>query len=240
MVTRSAGRLVRGFAHGCLVLLGIASFAGMACSGSSPDESSQESELREDGGEGGRSEGGTEAGEASTDGGSNSYVDPRDGQTYATMKLGGKTWLARNLSFASAGSYCYGDDPRNCAKDGRLYLFTSARTACPPSWHLSSDDDWKTLEAGLGMPANQLGLEGYSTVRGRTEGTTFKAGAHMAGYRADGSYDALGDRTYYWTSTTRGGDVWRRRVAVQESTIFRFTNPPGAFAISVRCVKDQD
>jgi hypothetical protein len=88
------------------------------------------------------------------------------------------------------------------------------------------------------MAQNQLGLEGYSTRRGTREGTTFKAGAHMAGFRSDDAYDALGDRTYYWTATTRGTDVWRRRVAAAETTIFRFTNPPQGFAISVRCVQD--
>jgi uncharacterized protein (TIGR02145 family) len=241
METRSVRRPGRGFAHGILAALGIGALSvAMACSSTSPDESAQESELREDGGREGGREGGSEGGaDASADGSAGSYLDPRDSQTYPTMKLGEKTWLARNLNFAIAGSsFCYADDSRNCAIDGRLYTFTTARTACPPAWHLSSDDDWKSLEAALGMPAAQLGLEGYSTVRGRSEGTTFKAGAHMAGYRAGTDYDALGDRTYFWTSTTRGADVWRRRVQAAESTIYRFTNPPGSFAISVRCVKD--
>ena len=220
-----------------LFVLGVTGML-VACAGAAPDESAQDSELREDAGrDAGRSaDGGTDARVGSV---APSFVDPRDGQSYPTMTLGAKTWLARNLNFAIAGSsFCYGDDPRNCASDGRLYPFNVARTACPPAWHLGSDEDWKSLETALGMPQSQLDLEGYSTVRGRSEGTTFKGGAHMAGFRTGTTYDALGDRTYFWTATTRGGDVWRRRVAVAESTIFRFTNPPAGFAISVRCVKD--
>ncbi len=92
------------------------------------------------------------------------------------------------------------------------------------------------------MAQSQLALEGYSTVRGTNEGTKLKAangfGAHMAGYRGGSTYDALGDRTYFWTATTRGADVWRRKISMADATVFRFTNPPAGFAISVRCVKD--
>jgi len=49
--------------------------------------------------------------------------------------------------------------------------------------------------------------QGYSTVRGQNEGMTFKSGARMAGYRSGSTYEALGDRTYFWTATTRGADV---------------------------------
>lgn len=215
---------------------------GVACSDGGQDDPAQESDLREDGGrDAGRSDARADAradGAVGVGVGASAFVDPRDHQTYPTMAIGGKTWLAKNLAFASPGSFCYGDDPRNCASDGRLYPFTVARTACAPGWHLGSDDDWKSLETGLGMSASQLNLEGYSTTRGRNEGTTLKGAARMAGFRSGASYDALGDRTYFWTSTMRGGDVWRRRIAVQEPTIFRFTNPPDGFAISVRCVQD--
>ena len=92
------------------------------------------------------------------------------------------------------------------------------------------------------MAQSQLNLEGYGAVRGTNEGTKLKAAngfaAHMAGYRGGGTYDALGDRTYFWTATTRGSDVWRRRISAADANVFRFTNPPADFAISVRCVAD--
>lgn len=212
-----------------------------ACTAATEDGAVQESEQRSDAGDGG------DAARDASDGGDASargiIVDPRDGKTYPTITIGAKTWLAKNLDFAIAGSsWCYGDDPRNCATDGRLYTFESARTACPAGWHLGTDADWKALETALGMSASQLDLEGYSTVRGGSEGTTLKDpngfGIKPAGYRGNGQYDARGDRTYIWTASMRGGDVWRRRIAVATPTIFRFTNPPQGFAISVRCAKD--
>jgi uncharacterized protein (TIGR02145 family) len=174
---------------------------------------------------------------------SGTFVDPRDGESYAVLRFGTETWLARNLSFATAGgSFCYADSPSNCASDGRLYTFSAAQEACPASWHLATDDDWKSLEIAVGMSADQLDLEGYSTLRGTHEGTTLKDeagfGARMAGFKSGASYEARGDRTYFWTATPRGADVWRRRIAGAESTVFRFTNPPDGFAISVRCVMD--
>ena len=171
------------------------------------------------------------------------FVDPRDSQSYATITIGDQTWLARNLDYTIAGSsFCYDDDAANCDADGRLYLWDVAPTACPPGSHLGSDDEWKALETAMGMASDQLDLEGYSTTRGTDEGTKLKAAdgfaARMAGYRTGTTYDALGDRTYFWTSTMRATDVWRRRIEAGMPTVFRFTNPPATFAISIRCVLD--
>ena len=221
----------------------IAAACIVACSSASEsgDAVGQEGELREDGGDGG--DGGDASRAEAGDGGASSFVDSRDGKKYRTVTIGTQTWFAENLAFkTSSGSYCYDDDERICATEGRLYTFAVAKTACPAGSHLGSDDDWKKLETALGMKADQLGLEGYSTVRGTNEGTKTKAADGLAmkpaGYRGGGMYDARGDRTYLWTSSTRGGDVWRRRVVAAEPTIYRFTNPPGDFAISVRCVLD--
>ena len=171
------------------------------------------------------------------------FVDPRDSQSYPTITAGDNTWLARNLNYTIAGSsFCYDDVAANCDADGRLYLWDVAPTACPPSSHLGSDDEWQALEAAMGMAPDQLDLEGYSTTRGTDEGTKLKApegfAARMAGFRTGATYDALGDRTYFWTSTMRGTEVWRRRIEAATPTVFRFTNPPATFAISIRCVLD--
>ncbi len=173
----------------------------------------------------------------------NGFVDPRDQQRYPVLQLGGNSWLARNLNYAiAAASFCYGDDPANCDTHGRLYLWSAAQTACPPGSHLGSDEEWKALEAAVGMPVDQLDVDGYDKPRGTSEGTALKAepgfGASMAGFRSGKTYEALGDRTYFWTSTTRGTDVWRRKIAAATPNVFRFTNPPASFAISVRCVVD--
>lgn len=228
-----------------LVMLGTLALFAACSGGEATDATAQEDELRTDGGDAGREADATQDGDAGrdVDVGAAVITDARDGKVYPLVTIGGKTWLAKNLDWETASSWCWGDDPRSCARDGRLYSFEAARTACPKGFHLGTDDDWKALETALGMSAVDANKEGYTTVRGRDEATKLKAAtgfaaAHGAGFRAGAAYDARDDRTYYWTASTRGADVWRRRIVEAEPTVYRFTNPPDGFAISVRCAKD--
>ena len=96
----------------------------------------------------------------------NTLKDLRDGQTYRTVKIGDQVWMAENLNYETDNSWCYGDDPANCAKYGRLYTWAAAvgrdedecgiyhacnlgegdiRGACPKGWHLPSQSEWEAL-----------------------------------------------------------------------------------------------
>ena len=77
-----------------------------------------------------------------------------------------ETWMAENLNYETANSYCYEDKEENCAKYGRLYTWAAAvgkteeecgfgkecnlgngnvQGVCPEGWHLPSQDEWKEL-----------------------------------------------------------------------------------------------
>ena len=106
--------------------------------------------------------------------------DLRDGQIYRTTKIGNQVWMAENLNYRYLGptaeldssSFCYNDNPANCIKYGRLYLWSAAmdsagiikgntangcgfssecsssgtvRGVCPEGWHVPGYSEWKTL-----------------------------------------------------------------------------------------------
>ena len=160
---------------------------------------------------------------------SESFTDSRDGQSYDVVKIGGLTWMAENLNFETAGSFCPEGDSRNCKRLGRLYSWAEARSVCPDGWRLPTKEDFEALVAATSKDAAQssslsrdsdLGAvpSASNAVQNNRAGAALKARdgwfkkgngsdalgfrALPAGYRgADGKFDGIGGYAYFWSAT---------------------------------------
>ena len=117
-----------------------------------------------------------------------------DGNTYKTVKIGNRWWMAEDLrskhyrngfnirksqvdsvnwSEDSIGAYCeVFDNQQNII--GQFYNFnslTNSNQLAPEGWHIPTDDEWRELEQYLGMNAAQSEQNGW---RGSSEGDKLK------------------------------------------------------------------
>ena len=141
---------------------------------------------------------------------SESFTDSRDGQSYGVVKIGEQTWMAANLNFETAGSFCPEGDSRNCKRLGRLYSWAEAASVCPEGWHLPTKADFEKLIAEMlkGGVASSKGDAGAAL---KAKDGWFKKGngsdvlgfkALPAGFRgADGKFDGIGGYAYFWSAT---------------------------------------
>ena len=142
---------------------------------------------------------------------SESFTDSRDGQSYGVVKIGEQTWMAENLNFETAGSFCPEGDSRNCKRLGRLYSWAEARSVCPDGWRLPTKEDFEALVAATSENAAQSSSQSRAGLALKSSDGWFKKGngsdalgfrALPAGYRgADGKFDGIGGYAYFWSVT---------------------------------------
>ena len=170
-----------------------------------------------------------------------SMTDARDGQTYRTVLVGSQIWMAQNLNYEAENSFCYNDDPANCATYGRLYTWAAATTACPSGWHLPLKEEFETLftaVGGIGTAGEKLkSTNGWNSSGNGTDAYVFSA--LPAGNRnLDGLYYYEGYNAHFWSSTTYtiGGAHYMYLNYKYGNANLLYNDK--YFGFSVRCLKD--
>ena len=154
-----------------------------------------------------------------------------DGNIYHTVKIGTQVWLLENLKTTKyrdctpisnvkndaawgqlvSGGYCdYKNVEKNAATYGRLYnwyVIRDKRGIAPEGWHVPSNAEFKTLVEFLGgqsVAGGKLKEAGFThwplpnKDASNTSGFTGLPGGDRA---KSGSFYALGEYGYLWTST---------------------------------------
>jgi len=138
-------------------------------------------------------------------------TNPGGGGSYSgpIVTIGSQKWMGKNLDRATANSKCYENSPDSCAKYGRLYTWSDAKTACPSGWHLLTDDEWTQLmnyvrsngsSAGVGTKLkSSLYWNSYSGVPAGTDEFGFAA---LPGGLGDsvGNFGNAGNYGYWWSA----------------------------------------
>jgi len=158
------------------------------------------------------------------------FTDSRDGTPYRVVTIGSQTWMAENLNYQTANSWCYNNSADSCAKYGRLYDWSAAmgistsynsskwngsdenhQGICPGGWHIPSDQEWQTLVDNVGGYNAGKRLKSASgwrwSYRGNGEGgngTDDYGFSALPGGTADrliDSFDGAGVFGIWWTAT---------------------------------------
>jgi len=180
------------------------------------------------------------------------FTDPRDEQTYKTVKIGNQIWMAENLNYASSsGSWCYNDNSANCAIFGRLYSWKTAISACPIGWNLPSNDDWHELALVQDPDAANEDIESLiagDKLKNKTgwgnpsTGTTNESGfSALPGGSRDynGVFGWAGSSGDWWSSTEYMSYVLCRSMHKDDNKVRAFTfSKSDGVGFSVRCIKD--
>jgi uncharacterized protein (TIGR02145 family) len=164
-----------------------------------------------------------------------------DNAAWAALTTAGYCWYANLSSYGT--TY------------GALYNWFAANSAdlCPTGWHVPTDVEFNALELHLGSPLADINNWGW---RGTDQGTQMKTttgwnldgnGTNTSGlsvlpagyrYYLDGTFNGVGNFTYFWTNTENSATVaWYRRLDNTEARVYRAAVEKQA-GKSIRCVKD--
>ncbi|MCQ2125584.1 MAG: fibrobacter succinogenes major paralogous domain-containing protein [Fibrobacter sp.] len=208
------------------------------------------------------------------------FTDERDGQVYKTVKIGNQVWMAQNLNYAytaekydglstslDSTSFCYDNNPENCAKYGRLYTWAAAvgipqghgvssldldktvQGICPDGWRLPELSEWYEFEENV-FEFMEYEDDNLSMLFKSSDGwNKDKNGRNASGFTLlpagvgalDGDYEHVGESTCFWTSSTYRGCsscVYIIDLKSSSNELEKGVVYAYSYSRSVRCIKD--
>jgi uncharacterized protein (TIGR02145 family) len=206
-----------------------------------------------------------------------------DGNQYNYIKIGTQVWMAENLRTTKfndgtaiplgtanwpegSPAYCWynNDEATYKATYGALYnwsaVFMNGGKLCPTNWHVSTDDEWTTMENYL--IANGYNYDGTTTgnkiakslaaktdwtsssVIGSVGNTDYPAKRNQTGFTAlpggyrsrSGTFYSIHDRGLWWSQLITSN--WYRSIDYNLREVTRLSDLPEDSGLSVRCVRD--
>jgi uncharacterized protein (TIGR02145 family) len=167
----------------------------------------------------------------------------QNANTFRTVKIDNKIWMAENLNTNVGKSWCYENNQPLCDVCGRLYDWNTAAKACPAGWHLPTRQEWEDLVTVAG--GKKAAGKTLKAKKGWNDGGTPKENdgfsAQPCGYRhIDGDFGLAGKEGNWWTATESGrGNAFSRSILYSGDNVNESKNGQDKnFGNSVRCVQD--
>lgn len=176
------------------------------------------------------------------------------GRVYKTVTIGGVTWMAENLDWKAPGitigsqSYSdsvamanyYNNDEEtygvNGNKYGLLYNWPAAMSLTVAGWHLPTYEEWDALYAAVGSTTTPLrSTTGWNSTYNGTDLYGFKA--FPAGYKDTYTYQGVGEKASFWTSSDNG-TAWKIFRQFSGSNVYDKSQSQARIVRSIRLVKD--
>ena len=190
-------------------------------------------------------------GSAASKGKAGTFTDSRDGQTYKTVEIGGKTWMAKNLNYKTRDakeSVCYNNAEYFCNTYGRLYRLSAVRSVCPAGFHLPYKAEWAAMLRAVGGDESAgKKLKSRSGWYGNGNGTDDYGFSGLPGGRGElwkgkFNFEEEGDYGYWWTATEDINNVMSMFFDQTVVSDKNYGRDEGVYTsaglYSVRCVKD--
>ncbi|MBO7412049.1 MAG: hypothetical protein J6U20_00050 [Fibrobacter sp.] len=188
-------------------------------------------------------------------------TDSRDGQTYKTVEVKGRVWMAENLNFAGndslpivkQNSICYNDTSITCELFGRLYsregamnsdtcgynhacsLGDTVQGACPDGWHIPSLAEINALWDELDSNVNSwVSKKGWRVIGEDSYGLSFLP----TGNKRGDNFSNIGSSAFMWVNTPGAKQRYFVVNGNDERVFIHQGINDTALYLSIRCVKD--